>query len=892
MMEPKNTSRPFSLSTEIGGMFVLLGLLPLFLIGWQYYKGVEAQLHNEIARSLSALADNKVVRVETFASDILKEVQVLSNSSLVSRALARQNLAESPDLGELGNELVRYKDDINALDLFLISPSGKIVFAAADVKMVGVNLPENEKTYRLLASAFDRARTLLEPHNSDFAIDGSSPLPTGFVAAPVLKNGYVLGVVALRLNRDALFRIIGDYSGLGRTGETMVAGQDKGRVQLFGPVRFPENFDRVIKEPFTEPFLKALSGERDVQLIEDYRQKDVIAAWRYVPSFRWALLVKVDVEERLAPITRLRNMGIVFLSVMAFLVIAVSTLIARAITTPIRQLEIAARNLSEKGEADMVPERGSWEINSLAIAFNNMSSRIQSYQTGLRRMVDERTAELKKAKDEAERATRAKTEFLAMMSHEIRTPLNGLLGMAELLKSQQMGPLARDYVHTLHQSGAALSDLLNDLLDISRIEAGKLELEHRSFAPIQLVQNLSALMKRSAEIKGLRYDLNISPDVPEAVMGDPARLRQILLNLTGNAIKFTAKGAVEVNLEVDQRDDDKATLIFRVKDSGIGIPAGEVYKLFQPFSQLGEGRSKKYGGAGLGLVISQRLAEQMGGVITVESEEGEGACFSVTLPLEIAEKVDGLEVEYQQIEPMRILIVEDEPINRRVLSGLLRQDGHNVFSSASGEEAFEILKTDPVDAVLTDLRLPGVSGFDVIAKVNQEWSIPVIAVTANLMPEDVATCLEYGALDVIAKPIMPDALRRSLWRLQQDHVPNQPKEWTAQAEIEEIFSAAYLDELSEILPDSEISKLMKKAEASVREHLANFTKAFKQGDVLNMADHAHKLAGVSGTYGMVKLRQMAKIFEKKAATLAQSDLDGLSELAEQSLQKLSRWSRP
>ncbi|NVK19449.1 MAG: response regulator [Methylocystaceae bacterium] len=882
MMEPNQPARPFSLSTEIGGMFVLLGLLPLFLIGWQYYKGVEKQLHDEISRSLSALADNKVERVESFARDTLKEVQVLANSSVVARAMARLSLSGSYELGELGQELRQYNDNIEAGDLFLISPSGKIVFAARQNELVGMDLHKHEGGYHLLASAFDRARTLLEPHNSDFAYDPFLKVPSGFVAAPILKNGYVLGVAALRLNRDALFRIIGDYSGLGRTGETMVAGYDGQNVQLFGPVRFAENFDRQLSEAFQKPFMEALSGERSVQLVVDYRGKDVIAAWRYVPSFRWALVVKVDVEERLAPITQLRNMGIVFLSVMGFLVIAVSTLMARAITTPIRQLEIAARNLSEKGEADMVPERGAWEINSLAKGFNVMSQRIQSYQTGLRRMVEERTAELKKAKDEAERATRAKTDFLAMMSHEIRTPLNGLMGMAELLKSQEMGPLARDYVQTLHQSGAALSDLLNDLLDISRIEAGKMELDVRSFAPDTLLQSLSSLMRRSAEMKGLRYDLKIDANVPEAVMGDAARLRQILLNLSGNAIKFTAEGVIEVSLTSRPVEEGKVELIFKVKDSGIGIPEKERHKLFQPFSQLGEGRSKRYGGAGLGLAISQRLAETMGGAIRLEEQTGPGSCFVVSLPFELAEKTQTDEEALVKIQPLRILIVEDEPINRRVLSGLLRQDGHDVLSSENGEAAMEVLKNEPVDVVLSDLRLPGMSGFDVIDKVHNDWKIPVIAVTANLMPDDVQDCLTAGAYDVIGKPIVPDTLRRVLQRLMEGRV----SESVAEVVSEDIFSSAYLDQLAEVLPKEEIKSLMDKAEMSVREHMDNLITAFEDDRQDDLANHAHKLAGVSGTYGMTALRQLAKRIEKEKTL----DVVALKGLADRSLTLMSKWS--
>lgn len=878
----KRPALAFSLSTEIGGMFVLLGLLPLFLIGWQYYKGVEREIHEEISRNLTTLADSQVERFEAYARDARKEVQVLANSSVVARAMSRLSLGRDTDLGEVGEELLRYRDDIEADDLFLISATGKILFAAQRQEMININLHGYNADYYQLASAFDRARTLLEPHNSDIAKDSLTQEASGFVAAPIIKNGYVLGVVALRVNKEGLFRIIEDYSGLGRTGETMVAGRVLDSVEIFGPLRFPIDGNRIVHGEFKEPFLSALSGERNVGLTTDYRGKEVIAAWRYVPSFRWGLVVKVDAEERLTAVTLLRNMGILLLLVMAFLVIVVSLFMARAITTPIRQLETAARTLAEKGEAALVPERGAWEINSLAQAFNGMSARIQSYQTGLRRMVDERTFELKHAKDEAEKATRAKTDFLAMMSHEIRTPLNGLLGMAELLKSQKMGPLARDYVQTLHQSGAALSDLLNDLLDISRIEAGKFDLEERKFSPRTLVDSLSALMCRSAEMKGLRYDLQVAGNVPDTVSGDPARLRQILLNLIGNAIKFTAQGHICLKLDIGEVSADNVELRFSVIDSGIGIPEDQADKLFQPFSQLSESRSRLYGGAGLGLAISQRLAQRMGGLISVDSHEGEGSCFEVSLPFKVVNALDEIEEIKLDVPFQRILIVEDEPVNRRVLSGLLRLDGHQVYSAGTAEEAFEILRFEQVDLVLTDLRLPGASGFDVIETVSKEGKTAVIAVTANLMPDDVKRCLDAGAVDVVAKPIMPDALQRAIFR-----AVSQEKHQEVEMKKEQtlvLFSSAYLDQLSEVLPQEEVRDLINKARYSVNEHLENLKSAT---DAANISHVAHKLAGVSGTYGMLELRQLAKTIE---TTGQLTDVKSLDLLVERSLNALSGWT--
>jgi PAS domain S-box-containing protein len=474
---------------------------------------------------------------------------------------------------------------------------------------------------------------------------------------------------------------------------------------------------------------------------------------------------------------------------------------------------------------------------------------------GITQDITERNADklaLREAKEEAERANRAKSDFLAVMSHEIRTPMNGMIGFAELLLDGELSPAQRRMASLLRDAGKSLITIINDTLDLSKIEAGKLTLEAIPFSPANVAEGAVAIVRAEATSKGVQLRFEPAANVPLWVAGDPTRLRQILLNLLGNALKFTEKGHVTLTLAAAP-GGHSPRLRFAVTDTGIGIEPERLHLLFQPFTQIDRSINRRFGGTGLGLAITKRLVDAMGGTIGVESEPGRGSTFWFTIELP---EIDAPQTEttpaaaFVGRKHAKVLVAEDVYMNQVLVGALLSSAGHQVTFVQNGAEAVQAVRSADYDVVLMDMEMPDMDGITATRAIralnDRVRDIPIVALTANALAEESARCRAAGMNDHLTKPIEREALLAAIVKWSGEALPGE--QGSALATVD-VLSEDIIGELENRLGRDKVVRLM----AMFRDQLARTLSVIAGPDASAIAGEAHKLISTAGSLGFTEL---------------------------------------
>ncbi len=680
----------------------------------------------------------------------------------------------------------------------------------------------------LSGKIFNKALSINDNVNSvisDFEIYyPSRGIPSMFLGKPLYDGNKKIAIVLIQVSIDLLNKVLTNDAnwykdGLGMTGETYMVGPDgkmrndaralkDNRTEFFLNLENIKKTDKAIIDEMkflnssilfnnvNSPAVnEVMQGITKTEITKNYLGKSVLSSYTplEIEGLNWNLLCEINEEETFENIVLLRKIIIISLLIIVILVFWASIKVANYIANPILDMSAKAQ-MVQNGNLDVqVKEVESpIEVKKLVTVFNGMVVSIKEKQVQAQEMAEEISAqneELKQnqeellaqqeavlgqqkiaieAKDQAESASKVKSEFLANMSHEIRTPMNAVLGFAELLNDMVDDPMQKSYIKNILSSGKNLLGLINDILDLSKIESGKFEIQWASTNPKNLFEEIASVFSVKTTEKNLQLILEIDEKIPSCLILDELRLRQVIFNLVGNAIKFTQKGTVTLKISSSYKEnmDSLVDLKFEIIDTGIGIPEKDIAKIFEAFTQQEGQDARKFGGTGLGLTITKRLVELMGGQLKVESKLGEGSNFIVILQniavgtLEIKQKIDAIP-ENITFKNAKILLVDDILMNREVVKGFLKPLQLEITEAENGKIALEKLQSQSFDLVFMDIKMPVMDGYEAktaIDKIPNLSHIPIVALTAQAMKEDQDRIKQLKFNDYLTKPVSKQAL--------------------------------------------------------------------------------------------------------------------------------------
>jgi signal transduction histidine kinase/CheY-like chemotaxis protein len=712
-------------------------------------------------------------------------------------------------------------------------------------------------------------RALASPEDvvfEDYNAGSTDSVQRACAAKALMVDEEVVAVLIQEFSGDLINNIMSLRPGLGETGETYLVGPDKlmrTESRFGGAASIMAQFvdSRAVRE--------GLSGFAGSSITTNYRGAQVFSVWQPIEldAIHWSLISEIEEDESYRGMRTTISQLLLVWWVGFLVLVFVAYAFARRTEKPLLALVRNARRLAEGNFSGSIREgAGSREIRDLVRSFNNMGAQIR-----------ERTGALESARNRAEQASwqadqasRAKSDFLSKMSHELRTPLNGVLGYAQILKrDRNISENQRDTLDAIENCGQHLLELINDVLDIARIESGKLDLNIRPANMHQLVQRVVDVVKPRALEKGLEFEVDTS-SLPYAIYTDAMRLRQILINLLGNAIKFTDEGHVRLRVE---NDTEASVLTIYIEDSGAGIPEHRLDEIFGPFAQTISG--KRAGGAGLGLAISKQLSIALGGELKAASKPGQGSVFSINLPYMLADdQMSTQTVPVVDVPSLpggasfRVLVADDNATNRDIMVQLLRDAGFDTFQADDGEEVLEIVHTQPLDLILMDIRMPVIDGLTATRTIRDSGKYPemkIIAVSATVLPEMQDEIIRCGCDAFLGKPVDARILFGEIEK---------------QLGIEMTTVTAGNDDDAEAATQEKGGDIAAEDRAGVIELLLQIDSAAGFGDIAAVRERINRLQEMLGTEYplLLQLQRMSDSFEMQAiARLVQQSVEKIQE---------------
>lgn len=727
----------------------------------------------------------------------------------------------------------------------------------------------------------DKVRATLRPVISEPSMNELHHAPALQILVPILDQqrrlaGILIGVLTLA-NKN----LIGDLADakVGKTGAFILMTKGTNPRYLVTP----------LKELVLQPRLRASaeSMTRALQGRFEGSAEDVNAhgeaklySYKSLKAVDWLLISAVPITEVYAPIHAAEQRLWLIALIVCLIVMPAAWLFAWQVLNPLSVLhdciEKLRQNPSEK--APKLTLRRD-EIGGLARSFYALIQERTVAAAGLH------DAE-RRLRVVAESTALAKSEFLATMSHEVRTPLNGVLGLTELLLDTSLNPEQRDYAETILTSGQAMLMISNDILDLAKMDAGKLDLELIAYEPLRVVQDVVDLFASKASAKGVLLEMDAAPDVPPDLIGDPGRLRQVLSNLVSNSLKFTVTGWVRIEVRVVEKLQDHVVLAFAVRDSGIGMTPEQQAKLFRPYSQADASTSRRFGGTGLGLTICLRLVKLMGGTFDVKTEPGVGSTFTFNIRCAIAEHGAGSAGKIKRVLlerqfSGRVLLVEDNLVNRKVAHATMKGLGLEVLEAENGRVALDVLAQEHVDLILMDMNMPVMDGIEATRRIRaaeaaglRQGRIPIIAMTANALKEAIDACREAGMDDFVPKPFQRsqtiDTLAR--WLKPSASVAVGSRRPQAGAATDAAIDPTYYRQVEMTMGD-EMESLMTDFLSSTTDLLGDIARAELEHDWRTIKRRAHSMRSSTATVGATRLAAMAADLEARASPEQCADLE-------------------